>query len=309
MRARSLFIGTLFVAALLPRLASAQGPLEPFKIGVWNGGAYTNNETGEFSHCAAAAHYKSGINLHVAVQKTGEWNLAFSNPAWRLTVGRAIPFDLTFDGKGPVRVYAIPKNPELALVPMPPNSALMKAFTEAQLLNAFSNGTLFGFKLHDAKQLLSALMQCSRSQGGKTLEALAPKPGSGLSAAAVPKNSAADAERRKLINEAAAEHGKCLAAQMRSIVPYSNENAETLSQVVITKCAEAEAKFVKVGMALFNTSRAEMERIVGPALAAQKRKIVAEIVTFRAELTKALASQPKRDDKKLTPTNRSADSI
>jgi len=33
------------------------------KSGNWKGGAYTNNRTGRFSHCAASVKYKSGILL------------------------------------------------------------------------------------------------------------------------------------------------------------------------------------------------------------------------------------------------------
>ena len=62
-------------------------------------------------------------------------------------------------------------------------------------------------------------------------------------------NKEAEAERSKLLTEAAAEHSKCERTQMRSIVPYSNESAETLAQVVLTKCEEAEQKFVSLGMA------------------------------------------------------------
>jgi hypothetical protein len=306
----SLAIG-LFCTVLfaMTGLASAKGPFNPIKIGNWSGGAFTDDQTGAFSHCAAAVNYNSGINMVVSVQRTGEWRLGFNENSWQLTIGQAIPVDLTFDGNGPVRVYAIPQTTNLAVVSMPPNSALVKAFMNAHIMNAFANGNLFTFRLSETAKLMPVLVQCSRNEG-RTQEVkaipdkvpLTPSP-----AASTKTISEADAERSKLITEAAAEHGRCLASQMRSIVPYSNENAEVLSQVVITKCSEAENKFVRLGMALFNTSRVDMEKLVVPALAEQKRKMVADIVTFRAELTKALASQPK--DKGLTPASQAEEKI
>ena len=49
----------------------------------------------------------------------------------------------------------------------------------------------------------------------------------------------AEKERDNLLKEAASQHNNCLLTQMKEIVPFSNESAETLAQVVITKCAEA----------------------------------------------------------------------
>jgi hypothetical protein len=119
--------------------------------------------------------------------------------------------------------------------------------------------------------------------------------------------SDAEAERNKLINEAAAEHSKCLHSQMRQIVPYSNESAETLAQVVITKCEDAEKKFVSLGMALFNASRSDVEQIVGQALEKQKKKMVADIVSFRAELNKAIMSQPNAGENSKSHEGKKAD--
>ena len=37
--------------------------------GAWKGGAYTSNSTGDFSHCAANARYKSGVALLFSVTR------------------------------------------------------------------------------------------------------------------------------------------------------------------------------------------------------------------------------------------------
>ena len=38
---------------LLCSAARAAGPYRPFQIGLWLGGAYTDDRTGSFSHCSA----------------------------------------------------------------------------------------------------------------------------------------------------------------------------------------------------------------------------------------------------------------
>jgi hypothetical protein len=54
----------LFVSILVSTgAADAAGPFRPFQFGSWSGGAYTNEQTGAFSHCAAGVPYMSGITM------------------------------------------------------------------------------------------------------------------------------------------------------------------------------------------------------------------------------------------------------
>ena len=46
--------------------AEAGGPYGSISVAGWSGGAYTNDNTGEFSNCIASANYQSGINFGVA---------------------------------------------------------------------------------------------------------------------------------------------------------------------------------------------------------------------------------------------------
>ena len=50
---------------LAPTLALAAGPYGSIEVGNWKGGAYTNDATGQFSHCAAHTQYQSGIEAHL----------------------------------------------------------------------------------------------------------------------------------------------------------------------------------------------------------------------------------------------------
>lgn len=313
---RSLLAMSLISAIAASAPATAKGPIHPLQIGNWRGGSYINDQTGQFSNCIVSTNYRSGISVVVLVSANLQWQLGFAHPKWTLTPGKAIPVALTFDGRGPVNLYARPITTELAVVDMPDNGALIRAFRAAQMMTAYAEGNLFQFKLTDTSRMLPALVQCAKNGGDTTFAMNMPKPSpkpqpssAPTAVASVPasgqpsENKEAAAEKNKLLTEAAAEHQKCLRSQMRSIVPYSNENAETLAQVVLTKCAEAESRFVSLGMALFNASREEVQKIVGSALAKQKANMVADIVTFRAELAKAMAAQPKDDQR---PNNQSA---
>jgi hypothetical protein len=83
----------LAIAALvglgLMQSAEARGPYGLIKVAGWSGGAFTDDNTGEFSNCIASASYKSGINFGVLVSKTYNWVLAFTHPSWALAPVRS----------------------------------------------------------------------------------------------------------------------------------------------------------------------------------------------------------------------------
>lgn len=311
---RHLALVLLIIFSFSANPAKAAGPFEQFKIGNWVGGRYTSDTDGSFSHCVAWVTFGSNINLYVTITNQGGWNLGFSSENWNLSKGSSFPIDLTFDGSAPVRVNAFPVDKTMAIVPMPINSALIKTFKEAQVMNAYAQGNIFAFSLEGTLPLFDKLYGCwdshrasgkvssaargpaSESPNKSSVKLRRPSPPQASAEQSSQPNSESDRERQKLITEAASDHAKCLHSQMREIVPYSNEGAETLAQVVITKCAESEKKFVSLGMALFNASRVDVEKIVGDALADQKKSMVAEIVSFRAQLNKSMSAQPKKSD-------------
>lgn len=59
----------------------ARGPYGSITVGNWQGGAYTDDNSGNFTHCAAGASYQSGIYFLVLVDAAGHWRLGFSHQA------------------------------------------------------------------------------------------------------------------------------------------------------------------------------------------------------------------------------------
>jgi hypothetical protein len=109
-------------------------------------------------------------------------------------------------------------------------------------------------------------------------------------------NPEAEATRGKLIKDASAEYDECIRSQMKQVVPYSNENGEVLSQVIITNCHPQEQHVIDLVMAIYGASRSEVEKIIKEGVESRKNNVLADIVTFRAELAKSLLSQPKTDN-------------
>ena len=154
-------IGTGLIAfAIALAGAHARGPYGSLSIGNWKGGAYTSDQTGAFSHCAAGAPYQSGIYFIVSIDDNLGWTLGFVHQSWNLTPGRAFPIALTFDGQSPFNVQGVPLNDKLVQVPMPANSALIAQFRKAKAMTAYTQGQLFQFKLDQTAQLLPTLANC-----------------------------------------------------------------------------------------------------------------------------------------------------
>ncbi|WFU17271.1 trypsin-like peptidase domain-containing protein [Bradyrhizobium sp. CB3481] len=160
MKFRAAAIAALLCVILAGSSADARGPYGSISIGNWQGGAYTNDQTGAFSHCAAGARYASGIYFLVTIDGNGGWGLGFMHEQWKLTPGQAFPLTLTFDGQQPFNVHGVPIADKLVRVPMPSNSSLISQFRRAKAMTAYTQGQLFQFNLDQTGQLLPVLANC-----------------------------------------------------------------------------------------------------------------------------------------------------
>ena len=177
-------IATLCLIAA-PPTASARGPYGSINVGNWKGGAYTNDQSGAFTHCAAGTQYESGIYFVVTINDKAGWTLGFAHEKWTFTTDRAFPIELTFDGQTPFNVHGVPLADKLLQVPMPSNSLLIAQFRKAKAMTAYTQGHLFQFKLDQTAQLLPTLANCVAkvkqfgiaAAGDFSVAVAAPKPG------------------------------------------------------------------------------------------------------------------------------------
>ena len=143
---------------VLVGFANAAGPFGTIKVGNWGGGAYSNDQTGVFSHCAASTTYTNGMTLLVGQNADSSWLLGFANPEFRFKKGENLTIDVTFDGRAEARLFATAHSQAMVSAILPPNVA--RAFQKASLMVAFARGTPFHFNLTSTAPLLSALANC-----------------------------------------------------------------------------------------------------------------------------------------------------
>jgi S1-C subfamily serine protease len=175
MRVVSFATALLFACIGLSASSLARGPIQPLHVGNWSGGSYTNDQTGAFSHCAASTPYKSGILLLVSVSSKFRWSLGLARPGAHLTPGLSVPVDVTFDGRSQYHVVAVILNTELAEIPMPEGSALIRTFRQAHQMTITGSGLAVPFDLTETGALLPALTGCVRRNLGLP-EIAAPAP-------------------------------------------------------------------------------------------------------------------------------------
>jgi S1-C subfamily serine protease len=152
-------IMSILAGLLAASSAFAAGPFGTIHVGAWIGGAYTNDSTGAFSHCAAVTSYNSGINLAVGQTVAGPWLMAFEHPAWKLSPGATYPIDVTFDGQAQFHLFGTAATENSVHVALPTN-AVIDQLRKSQLMAATAYGQTIQFYLNSTGQLLPTIANC-----------------------------------------------------------------------------------------------------------------------------------------------------
>jgi S1-C subfamily serine protease len=152
-----------FVVASLLQLSVigtgyAKGPFGSVNVGNWIGGAFSNDETGAFSHCAATTPYANGVILVVSQNAAGTWSLAFASPNYRFNKGENAAIDVTFDGQEQARLYATAYQSNMLTAVMPLN--VVRAFQKASLMVATAGRAVLNFDLASTGPVIAALANC-----------------------------------------------------------------------------------------------------------------------------------------------------
>ncbi|PSO30619.1 S1C family serine protease [Bradyrhizobium sp. MOS002] len=157
-----MWLKSFIVASLLQlsigSVAHAAGPFGSVKIGNWVGGAFSNDETGAFSHCAATAPYANGVILVVGQNSGGSWILSFASPSYRFKQGENAAIDVIFDGQEQARLFATANQTNMLSSVMPAN--VVRTFQKASLMVATSGRTVLNFDLTSAGPVVAALANC-----------------------------------------------------------------------------------------------------------------------------------------------------
>jgi hypothetical protein len=163
------------VLILLTNQLGLASEIRKFNVGAWNGGAFSkDNGTGEFSHCAAHASYKSNIVVFFFIDANYHWSMMFFNPNWHMPIGTTYNIAFTVDNMSPLYGTATAIRSDAVRVPLLDSVELFNRFKKGYLLRVAAAGQVFGFNLTNTSQLLPALLTCVQTKGARTQVATNP---------------------------------------------------------------------------------------------------------------------------------------
>lgn len=154
-----------YAAAAVLMLAShtsSGATLENFNIGNWLVGAYSNDATGQFSHCGMSASYKSGILMIFAIGRDFQWALAFADPQWKLSPGASYDLTMQIDGGAPIPARATAVTNQEVTIALQDNVALFERFRHGYQLRVNAAGQEFFFNLTGTSRALNAVLNCTQ---------------------------------------------------------------------------------------------------------------------------------------------------
>lgn len=152
------FFISAMACGLLSSNVFAAGPFGVVHVGNWNGGAYTDDSTGAFSHCAASGNFLNGVTLFISQNAQRTWTIGFASPTWNLPEGQSIPIQLTFDGQSQFQVFGSATHEKLivAILPSPAVNALRKS----SLMVAAGSQRTVNFDLPLVSKLIPTIANC-----------------------------------------------------------------------------------------------------------------------------------------------------
>lgn len=163
--------------------ANAAGPIRGFQAGLWTGGAYTDDRTGDFTHCSAGVAYDSGINMFILVTGDHRWWLGFINPRWSFAPNAKMPVELRFDGGPRLAMTATVPSHLIVLVPLPSDPRAIDRLGRSAELVLAAEGRSFFFQLSGTPTVTAELKTCV--QKSLALQATAPTAPTTTTAAAL----------------------------------------------------------------------------------------------------------------------------
>jgi S1-C subfamily serine protease len=152
------FLAACVVVAATIANAHAAGPFGSIRSGTWIGGAFSDDNTGAFSHCGATSTFSNGVILVIGQNASNAWLLGFASPAFKLKKGETYPVIVTFDGQSEAKLFATAGSDIMLTSVMPLNVA--RTFQKSSLMVAVAGQTTLQFTLSANGPLLNMIANC-----------------------------------------------------------------------------------------------------------------------------------------------------
>jgi len=153
----SFFASLVFVCSIVTH-AYAAGPLGTIHIGTWFGGAFTDDKTGAFSHCAAAQTYGNGIAFSVGESSSRAWLAGFTDRSLDMPQGATMPIDITFDGQAQFHLVGTVTSPTVIVAMLSDSS--VSQFRKSHLMFVQGRKHSYEVPLSSTDKLAAVIENC-----------------------------------------------------------------------------------------------------------------------------------------------------
>lgn len=162
-----LFAVATVTASLLATAPGSAATIQTYKVANWDLGAYTNNNTGRFSHCAASGRYRNGLTLIFSVTWSLDWGISFLNPEWNIREGRVLDIDFRIDGGRVNTASARAVSSRQIVAKLPDSADLFNQFRYgSRLIVSINDGKPVPFNLSDTNAMLTEVLRCANRHKG-----------------------------------------------------------------------------------------------------------------------------------------------
>ncbi len=154
-------------AAILAAAPASAATIQTYKVANWDVGAYTNNSTGRFTHCAASARYRNGLTLIFSVSEKLDWGISFLNPDWNLREGREIEIEYQIDNGRTNSATGRAVNARQIVAKLPDSAELFNQFRYGyRMVVSINDGRNVPFDLRDTNAMLTEVLRCANRHKG-----------------------------------------------------------------------------------------------------------------------------------------------
>lgn len=159
-------LASLAAAVSLATTAQA-AQIHSYKVATWDVGVYTNDQSGRFTHCAAAARYQSGITLLFSVSGNLEWAIGFSSPEWNLREGRNFDVEFRIDNGRVNNASGRAVTDRLVRATLPDSAELFNQFRYGyRMVVSINDNPQVVFNLSNTNAMLTDVLNCARKYKG-----------------------------------------------------------------------------------------------------------------------------------------------
>lgn len=141
-------------------------PSSEFSFGNWQGGAYTDNVSGYFSHCAVSASYLSDDVLYFSRNSDGSVNLAVESPRLAMEAGATYPIAIFIDNLQPIFGTAEAMDGTFVVINLPNVQDALGALQRGRYLFIEGSGWTGEYDLTGTYRALDYMRSCAERYAG-----------------------------------------------------------------------------------------------------------------------------------------------